>query len=178
MNRSVTVFVHVPHMMHVYIFQSCASSKIIICELFNCTWRYIHRWAFAILCLYTSTSPTYHTGRLNCAKQGKPKLLSAPLSTHHILHLSTESDTVLEHAGQRDCVGESQPHQSSIQGTSQRDGGEGYGGQEHPADKVDPHSKPACGHQVQVPALGVLVLEPGHNISIPWNQFLKREAHK
>ena len=23
----------------------------------------------------------------------------------------------------------------------------------------------------------MLVLEPGHNISIPWNQFLKREAH-
>ena len=97
-------------------------------------------------------------------KKSKKISLSLSLSTHHILHLSTESDTVLEHASQRDGIGETQTHQTSIESGGQGDGGEGHGGKEDATDEVNSHSKPPGGHQVQVPALRVLILEPGHDI--------------
>ena len=36
--------------------------------------------------------------------------------TYNILHFCTELDTVAEHTGQGDGVGETQPHQTGVQG--------------------------------------------------------------
>ena len=64
--------------------------------------------------------------RQNCAIHMSSFLWSLPSDkvmyvyptdgTYNILHFCTESDTVLEHTGQGDGVGETQPHQTGVQG--------------------------------------------------------------
>ena len=106
-------------------------------------------------------SPIQHRPYLSTYRLYSPSLQVSPAhSAHHVLHLCTEPNAVLEHASQGDSVGEPQSHQPHIERGGKRHRRERNCRQKQPAEEVNSHSKPPVGYQVQVPALGVSILVP------------------